>query len=121
MVWVSEYPLDPCTFLLYEQDFPEGREQPAPPEELLGPHGLCAMVCIHVDDMLGGGSTSSKVYQAKEAELKQAFNFREWQTDAKLEYCGASLEKTPTGGWALQSRPLPEEGQADPCGTWTRS
>ena len=100
------HPLDPCTFLLYEQDFPEGREQPAPPGELLGPHGLCAMVCIHVDDMLGGGSTSSKVYQAKEAELKQAFNFREWQTDAKLEYCGASLEKTPTGGWALHHDPF---------------
>ena len=38
LVWVSEYTLlTLASFLLYEQDFPEGREQPAPPEELLGP------------------------------------------------------------------------------------
>ena len=79
------------------------------------------MVCIHVDDMLGGGSTSSKVYQAKEAELKQAFNFREWQTDAKLEYCGASLEKTPTGGWALHHDPFLKKVKPIPVarGTWS--
>eukprot|EP00435_Cladocopium_sp_Y103_P060878 s209_g22.t1 len=100
------HPLDPCTFLLYEQDFPEGREHPAPQDQLLGPHGLCAMVCIHVDDMLGGGSPNSKVYQLKEAELKKAFSFREWQTSANLEYCGASLEKTPTGGWSLHHDPF---------------
>eukprot|EP00435_Cladocopium_sp_Y103_P034778 s202_g9.t1 len=64
------------------------------------------MVCIYIDDMLGGGSTNSKVYMAKEAELKQAFNFREWQMSANLEYCGASLEKTASGGWALHHYPF---------------
>ena len=92
--------MDPCMFCLYETDFDIGRDQPSPADRVLGPSRLCAIICIHVDDMLGGGYEESAVYQKVIADLKTAFTFREWQTQSKLEYCGASLEKTDVG-WRL--------------------
>ena len=71
------------------------------PSKCLGADRIVGMVCIHVDDMLGGGLEESKVYQHVVAQLRQAFNFREWKDQADLEYCGATLQKTPTGGWKV--------------------
>ena len=95
--------LDPCQFLLYETDFEEGRNNPSPEDRVLGPDRLCAIICIHVDDMLGGGYEDSVVYQKVIKDLKAAFTFREWQTSSKLEYCGASLKKTDQG-WKLHHK-----------------
>ena len=83
--------LDPCMFLLYEKDFKENYKK-TPDDQLLGEGQLCGVICIHVDDMFGGGAPGSETYASVEKALKQAFNFREWQTSSKLEYCGATLE-----------------------------
>ena len=83
--------LDPCMFLLFEKDFKEN-EKKTPSEQVLGEGRLCGVICIHVDDMFGGGAPGSETYASVEKDLKKAFNFREWQTSSKLEYCGATLE-----------------------------
>ena len=91
--------LDPCLFLLYENDFKEVNSDGA---GTFGEHHLCGMICLHVDDMLGCGNLSSPVYNKVEKKLKETFSFREWQTSSKLEYCGATLEKEEdTGTWKL--------------------
>ena len=82
-------------FLLFEKDFVNEAEEKkkkkkngphTPQEQVLGEGRLSGVICIHVDDMFGGGAPGSKTYE------KQAFNFRERQTSSKLEYCGATLE-----------------------------
>ena len=97
--------LDPCCFLIYEDDFDEGKANPTV-ENTLGPQRLCGMVCIHVDDLLGAGNVDSVVYQRVVQELKKTFNFREWkesneQETSKLEYCGATLEQYQPHCWKL--------------------
>ena len=97
--------LDPCCFLIYEDDFEEGKVNPTA-ENTLGPQRLCGMVCIHVDDLLGAGNVDSVVYQRVVEELKKTFNFREWkesneQETSKLEYCGATLEQYQPHCWKL--------------------
>ena len=91
--------LDPCLFLLYENDFKDVTSEGT---GTFGDHHLCGMICLHVDDMLGCGNLSSPVYSNAEKKLKETFSFREWQTSSKLEYCGATLEKEEnTGTWKL--------------------
>ena len=91
--------LDPCCFLICESDFPDIKA--TDPSKCLGTERIVGMVCIHVDDMLGGGLEESLVYQHVVKQLRETFNFREWKDHDKLEYCGASLQKTSTGGWRL--------------------
>ena len=82
--------LDPCTFLIFEDSFPE-----VPHEKLgVGEGGLVGMICIHVDDLLGAGLETSAAYQHVIATLKEAFSFREWKTGTDLEYCGATIKRT---------------------------
>ena len=91
--------LDPCLFLLYENDFKEVKTNG---DGTFGEHHLCGMICLHVDDMLGCGNLKSPVYSYVEKKLKETFSFREWQTSSKLEYCGATLEKEEdSGAWKL--------------------
>ena len=91
--------LDPCLFLLYENDFKDVTSEGT---GTFGDHHLCGMICLHVDDMLGCGNLSSPVYSNVEKKLKETFSFRERQTSSKLEYCGATLEKEEnTGTWKL--------------------
>jgi len=97
--------LDPCCFLIYEEDFEDGKENPTA-ENVLGPQRLCGMVCVHVDDLLGAGNAASVVYQRVVQELQKTFNFREWkesneQQGSKLEYCGATLEQYQPHCWKL--------------------
>ena len=92
--------LDPCCFLLYESDFPNDANDVSKTDQVLGEDRLCCMICIHVDDMLGGGNPESATYKRVRDELQQAFSFREWQTSNKLEYCGATLERDGTN-WKL--------------------
>ena len=89
----------PCVFLICETDFPD--IEATDPSKCLGAERIVGMVCIHVDDMLGGGLEESKVYQHVVSQFRQIFNFREWKDQDELEYCGASLQKTPTGGWKV--------------------
>ena len=91
--------LDPCCFLICESDFPDIKA--TDPSKCLGTERIVRMVCIHVDDMLGGGLEESLVYQHVVKHLERLSNFREWKDQDKLEYCGASLQKTSTGGWRL--------------------
>jgi len=91
--------LDPCLFLLFENDFAEAGNSK---KGTFGDHRLCGMICLHVDDMLGCGNVDSPVYSKIEKQLQESFNFREWQTSSKLEYCGATLPKeTETGTWKM--------------------
>jgi len=91
--------LDPCLFLLFENDFAEAGNSK---KGTFGDHRLCGMICLHVDDMLGCGNVESPVYSKIEKKLQESFNFREWQTSSKLEYCGATLEKeAETGTWKM--------------------
>ena len=94
---LRQHLLDPCCFLVYAQDF----------EELYGPDteakqpfldsGLVGMICLHVDDMLGCGDETSKIYCKVIEELRNTFSFREWKDGDALEYCGATMTKSPYG------------------------
>ena len=85
--------LDPCCFLLYETDHKDCSGDGTPTDHLLGPEKLCCIICLHVDDMLGAGSENSATYCRVRTELREVFNFREWQTDKELTYCGATLQR----------------------------
>ena len=92
---LRQHPLDPCLFCIYESDFPQFEPSAA---GTLGDAGLCGLIALHVDDLLGSGLETSATYQHVVSELKQVFNFREWKDGQKLEYCGATIEKLPDGG-----------------------
>lgn len=95
---LRQHLLDPCTFLIYEADHggPTGESVNDEPSTL-GNERLCGMICLHVDDMLGAGDPDSKVYNQVLTELRKSFSFREWKDGANLEYCGASIDKSPDG------------------------
>ena len=102
--------LDPCCFLLYEEDFEDGKANPTM-NNTLGDQRLCGLVCIHVADLLGAGNTESVVYNRVVDELKKTFNFREWkeskdQETCKLEAVSASLLLE------VASRGILQEGEA---------
>ena len=84
-----QHPMDPCLWLLYQPS-----AVPDAPE-------LCGLLCLHVDDMLGSGNTSSAVYQAAESSIKEAFNFRTWQKDEPFDYCGAKMTRDANGTWHI--------------------
>ena len=77
---LKQHPQDPCCFLAYEADlnpsFVADQEQP----HLLGPCGLCGMIIMHVDDMLGCGSEDSQAYGSMISKLKTTFeNWTRWR------------------------------------------
>ena len=92
-IGLRQHCLDPCAFLMYEEDFAIGRQHPST-SGALGERRLCGVICLHVDDMLGSGNAQSATYQQISNQLKQEFNFREWQEKEDLEYCGASIKVT---------------------------
>ena len=54
--------LDPCCFLVYAQDF-EGLYGPdTKAKQPFLDSGLVGIICLHVDDMLGCGNSTSKIY-----------------------------------------------------------
>ena len=91
--------LDPCAFLICETDFPDIAA--TDPSRCLGAKRIVGMVCVHVDDILGGGLEDSLVYQHVVKQLRTILNFREWKDQDELEYCGASLQKAHNGGWKV--------------------
>ena len=89
---LRQHQLDPCCFLMYEDEEESGGLDPK--HAILGEdHWLCGMICLHVDDMLGAGSSTSPTYVQLVAKLKEEFNFREWKQGSELEYCGARIYK----------------------------
>ena len=94
---LRQHALDPCAFLIYEQDFKDKFGSSETPSNSLGEHGLVGMIILHVDDMLGCGDATSMVYQGVIQELRKTFSFREWQDGDSLEYCGASIHKDAGG------------------------
>ena len=97
---LRQHPQDPCCFLIYEGDLNPEYDTTAEHSNLLGPHGLCGMVIMHVDDMLGCGSPHSQCYHDTISKLKGTFNFREWKTgdDGKpLTYCGCDIQVKDDG------------------------
>eukprot|EP00435_Cladocopium_sp_Y103_P006856 s1452_g2.t1 len=95
---LRQHPLDPCLFLVFEVDF---AEEPCEDNSVFGTGRLCGAICLHVDDMLGAGSPTSKTYAKLVESLRASFNFREWKDGNRLEYCGSVLEKLPEGGIKL--------------------
>ena len=78
-----QHELDPCIFMHY-------KTEPDDSGKLI----LNGILCLHVDDMLGAGDRDCHEYVEAEKELKEAFEFRTWQTDSEpMEYCGASLKR----------------------------
>ena len=101
---LKQHPLDPCCFLMYEGDLNPEYDATATNENLLGAHGLCGLVIMHVDDMLGCGSPTSTCYAETIAKLKNSFSFREWKTgdDGKpLTYCGCDIHIDSSGSYKL--------------------
>ena len=97
---LRQHPQDPCCFLIYEGDLNPEYDTTAEHTNLLGPHGLCGMVIMHVDDVLGCGSPHSQCYNDTITKLKGTFNFREWKTgdDGKpLTYCGCDIQVKDDG------------------------
>ena len=99
---LRQHLLDPCTFLIYDIDhrLPEDGPAPAPDLTTLGESGLCGMICLHVDDMLGAGDPSSMAYQRVIKKLQELFSFRQWKDGsdgASFEYCGATIDRLPDG------------------------
>ena len=103
----KQHPQDPCCFLMYEGELNPEFDPAAPAPHLLGPHGLCGMVIMHVDDVLGCGSTTSQCYNDTLAKLKSSFTFREWKTgdDGKpLTYCGCDIFLNEDGSFMLNQK-----------------
>ena len=89
---LRQHQLDPCCFLMYEDEEASGGLDPK--HAILGEsHWLCGMICLHVDDTLGAGSSTSPTYVQLVEKLKEEFNFREWKQGSELEYCGARIYK----------------------------
>ena len=102
---LRQHPQDPCCFLAYEMDFNPEHNAEQEQSHRFGPCGLCGIIIMHVDDMLGCGSESSACYQDLIVKLKATFNFREWKTGvdgSDLTYCGCDLKITPEGGYKLE-------------------
>ena len=102
---LKQHAQDPCCFLAYEADlnpsFVMDQEQP----HLLGPCGLCGLIIMHVDDMLGCGSDDSQAYRSMISKLKTTFNFREWKTGQDsdgLSYCVCDIKLTDTNGYKIE-------------------
>ena len=94
---LRQHALDPCMFLIYAQDFEERYGPDDAAEKPLLDSGLVGMICLHVDDMLGCGDPTSKIYNKVIEELRNTFSFREWKDGDSLEYCGATMVKNPDG------------------------
>ena len=102
---LRQHPQDPCCFLAYEADLNPEYSVEQEHSHLFGPCGLCGIIIMHVDDMLGCGSEASTCYQDLIVKLKATFNFREWKTGldgSDLTYCGCDLKITPEGGYKLE-------------------
>ena len=101
---LRQHPLDPCCFLICEGDLNPDFDFDAISPHLLGSLGVCGMIIMHVDDMLGCGSSDSKCYLDTIAKLKNTFTFREWKTDEghdALTYCGCDIKPSSNGGHVL--------------------
>ena len=100
---LRQHHLDPCCFLIYEQDFDASGSWKEECREanpgVLGEHGLCGMIVLHVDDMLGAGCGQSECYKKVIAELQTVFSFREWKDGRNLEYCGANIDLITDHTW----------------------
>ena len=92
---LRQHILDPCCFLIFEEDFPEIKALES--NSSFGESGLVGMIGLHVDDMLGCGCQESLVYQHVIKQLKETFSFREWKDGDSLEYCGATMQKSDAG------------------------
>ena len=82
---------------MYEGELNPEFDPAAPAPHLLGPHGLCGMVIMHVDDC----------YNDTLAKLKSSFTFREWKTgdDGKpLTYCGCDIFLNEDGSFVLNQK-----------------
>ena len=86
----EQHSLDPCFWRLFE---PQDGDASTPK--------LVGLLCLHVDDMLGGGDKNSAVYCRIETEIRKMFNFRTWQQDESFEYCGADMSRSTDGAWTV--------------------
>ena len=81
-IGLRPHPLDPCIFMSYNE---------------AGEYD--GFVDLYVDDMLGAGCMDGEgdnCYRSRIEKLKAMFNFRTWQDDDKMEYCGSNIEQTAT-------------------------
>ena len=89
------HPLDPCLFLLFDKTAADEMwtsQKNANGNVIVQPP-LIGMLGIHVDDILGCGNGSNEEWNKFVGQLKSAFNFRTWEQDTGLEYCGAKIHR----------------------------
>ena len=72
-----QHPLDACCFLYLEQG------------------AIIAVVCVHVDDVIGGIAQTPQGRRVMKA-LQEAFTWGKWATE-KVEFCGRRYRQVESG------------------------
>ena len=78
--WIR-HPIDQCCYLLIDYD--EKKVQ-----------YMCAMLILHVDDILIGGEAENDEFKEAIKKLKKHFNFGKWDQlsgSAPIKYCGGTI------------------------------
>ena len=91
-----QHPLDPCLFLIYDWNAPKEKwvvQEDTNSNEVCRHPPLCGLLGLHVDDLLGGGDNENKSYKEFITNLKSNFQFRTWEEDKTVEYCGATINR----------------------------
>ena len=91
-----QHPLDPCLFLIYDWNAPKEKwivQEDTNSNEICRHPPLCGLLGLHVDDLLGGGDNENKSYKEFITNLKANFQFRTWEEDKTVEYCGATINR----------------------------
>ena len=84
--WIR-HPIDQCCYLLL--DYNDKKE-----------NYMCAMLILHVDDILIGGEAENDEFKEAIKKLKKHFNFGKWDQlsgSAPIKYCGGTIIKGREG------------------------
>ena len=114
-----QHPLDPCLFLIYDWEAPDEQwtvqKELTNNEEFNRHPPLCGLLGLHVDDLLGGGDSSNKSYQKFITALKENFQFRSWEEEKSVEYCGAKIERISSSHYEISHKTYLEKQKPISC------
>ena len=114
-----QHPLDPCLFLIYDWEAPDEQwtvqKELTNNEEFNRHPPLCGLLGLHVDDLLGGGDSSNKSYQKFITALKENFQFRSWEEEKSVEYCGAKIERISSSHYEISHKAYLEKQKPISC------
>ena len=89
------HPLDPCLFLVHDHEAPEDQwtSQTDDNGNTVRHAPLSGLFGLHVDDILGTGNMECPSFQKFSQCLKKTFNFRTWEENCDMDYCGAKIHR----------------------------